>query len=178
MALVAINTPAPYCGRYFFKQRETSMKTFITTIFISLIISLGVNATPEYVYQKLNEMITDVDSIVIAKVISTKKKYGGEIRKIKVKVVETLAGDIKSKKLKLIYFYPSLLDQDGNGYWIELPSSGLEISLEDNKEYVLLLKDEYNSSTKFELLRAEEIKQRDVVLEAWNKYRKKIKNKK
>jgi hypothetical protein len=154
------------------------MKTFITTIFISLMISLGVNATPEYVYQKINEMITDVDSIIIAKLISTTKQYNGEIREMKVDVIETLAGDIKSKKLKLIYFYPSLWDQNGNEYWIELPGSGLEISLENNKEYVLLLKDEYNSSAKFELLRAEEIKQREVVLEAWNKYRKKIKNKK
>ncbi len=41
--------------------------------------------------------------------------------------------------------------------------------IEVNKEYVLLLKDEYDSSTKFELLRAEEKTQRNIVMEAWNK---------
>jgi hypothetical protein len=149
----------------FYSSGKVEMKTIIPFLIILLLFVSGAQAGG-YFYQKLEDMIAEVDTIVLAKVMSVTPPH------LEVDVVETLAGNIPAQQLKLTYVLPAIWDEDGTTYWFDIPGSGLEVRLEVGKDYVLLLKEEEHD-TQFELIRAEPPTKREVVIDVWKKSRNK-----
>jgi hypothetical protein len=150
-------------------QHVMSMKhTLVTAVlFIVASASYGSKVVP----QKLEEMISSVNVIVIATIQKAEKVSDTSCYRYAIEVTNVLAGELAAKRLSINYW-----QQGSPRFSVFVPASGIEAGLKEGRRYVLLFESVTDQGgLGIVLTRAEPEQRRDAVLKAWQEWKRKDK---
>jgi len=139
---------------------------------MALLMVVSASDGSQVVFQKLEDMISSVNVIVVATVQKAEKVSGTNRNRYTIEVSNVLAGELAAKRLTVTYY-----EQGSPRFSIIVPASGIEHHLKEAQRYVLLFQSGLEQpSLGVVLTRAEPEERRDAVLKAWQERHRKDKN--